>query len=80
MSAPDNNGWLPIESAPRDGTNILVWSPHGEAHGKPSIVAVDWHTYNGESDWRIGVGEFGPLALHAPPTHWQPLPEPPEAA
>lgn len=78
--------WLPIESAPRDGTRILAWSAeHGmretymqhyqqgswgravfEAGAGPSECGWSWlEPQSGwSSSWR--------------PTHWMPLPEPPQ--
>ena len=56
--------WLPIETAPKDGTPILVV---GGAHTAAEIRAADGAWWN-----------------HCPlkgvtPTHWMPLPDPPEA-
>ena len=35
-------GWLPINSAPMDGTEIIVYCP--PAHGLPHMVSVcSWH-------------------------------------
>lgn len=71
--------WQPIETAPKDGRDILVWMPLGDGRGNPTVAVVDWYVANGESHWRIAEGVFGPLALDFPPTHWMPLPEPPTA-
>jgi hypothetical protein len=59
--------WQPIESAPKDGTNILAaWAdtwpknPHAEA-----MYFSDggwWYSYDGDGHSR-------------PPTHWMPLPQ-----
>lgn len=70
--------WLPIESAPKDGTVILVYSGHSEdARGNGTGVYIaSW------SDDPLG-GDFYEL-IDAPwplePTHWQPLPDAPEDA
>jgi hypothetical protein len=67
--------WRPIETAPRDGTHILVWvhddSPLrrylGEHQSGCSIAA--WTDHNG-GGW--AMNRFGE------PTHWMPLPTPPQ--
>lgn len=55
--------WQLISTAPRDGTEVLVWD--GE-----EILAAHWI----EMDW-----EWCPLYADFPlnPTHWQHLPDPP---
>lgn len=61
---PDSNGWLPIESAPKDGTAVLTYRAAG-------FVAVA--EYIGPAhEWCIVDG----LEL-IEVTHWQPLPAPP---
>ena len=65
MTTPDANGWLPIETAPMDGTDILGWFPGARC---PHGMSFDrrwkaWHSIPGRYTCR--------------PTHWQPLPKPP---
>jgi hypothetical protein len=59
------DGWQPIESAPRDGTHILLgsteWGPPRTGHGFLQERGF-YCPYTGES-----------LA----PTHWQHIPTPP---
>lgn len=69
--------WLPIESAPRDGTAILVslsW-----VDSCPEFF--DIRVYRWHSPWKEWV-QSGPLFRHdeVKPTHWMPLPEPPAVA
>jgi hypothetical protein len=62
-AAKANGGWLPIESAPNEG----------------ELIIVGWHNFRGQ--WIAEV--WAPAYLRSPrriadPTHWQPLPPPPE--
>ena len=73
--------WMPIETAPQDGTPILAWPIFGR-------VDLAWFGVDLNADaeppmWLCGDGDgfsvgyyFTPCA----PTHWMPLPEPPEGA
>lgn len=68
----DRHGWLPIASAPKDGRDIL-----GFRDGTARVVRWDDSEYSGEGGcWRANIHSFVKLD----PTHWQPIPEPPEAA
>lgn len=58
-----NSGWQPIETAPLDKTLVLVYTP-----GRLSIARHDEH--------RVYI-ERGTRSLLAP-SHWMPLPEPPQ--
>lgn len=68
--------WQPIETAPKDGTTILIarnLDPFGWIRGYAtwqnlSRLGGGWISH--------GFGVFGELGL-AEPTHWQPLPPPP---
>jgi hypothetical protein len=64
----DLTGWRDIESAPKDGTRVLVFSPLDKA-----IFACGFE--NGM--WQTGVWRANNNA--GQPTHWMPLPTPPEA-
>jgi len=62
--------WRTIDSAPKDGTWILVGAVNlypCDAHWATDPVGDTW-------DWMDGFGRFA-----AQPTHWQPLPPLPEA-
>lgn len=65
--------WQPIETARRDGTKMDIWYRDGR---KTDVYWSDvqswWCT-----DGYYGPVEPSPLALYPPPTHWQPLPDPP---
>lgn len=63
-------GWQPIETAPKDGTSVLVfWS-------SDACMAVMWKELDrdGKYAW-FGVVERQPD--DDLPTHWMPLPPPP---
>jgi hypothetical protein len=62
--------WWPIDTAPRDGSRVLLWQVNG-----PHAYATtgSFREYlPGAPDWRGSAGT--PFT----PTHWMPLPEPPE--
>ncbi len=64
--------WYPIESAPKDGRQFLVWDIHyGVRIGRAHIRADhdDWLSY---MDAHKGSSKGGIRA-----THWLPLPPPP---
>lgn len=59
----DKPTWQPIETAPRDGTEVLVYVPDYD-----SLTIAQ----------RFGVGLWeGADGDYYYPTHWQPLPAPP---
>ena len=85
--------WQPIETAPKDGTRVIV-SKIGKTHDtqghgiysdeyrriifeeEPTIVSV-WFACTaryiaGQSYWSDGIEKL------VTPTHWMPLPKPPE--
>jgi hypothetical protein len=74
--AVDDSGWLPIESAPRDGTEILVWTPD-KSPADGAMVAFFVARSDGSATWTLGKrGDFW-LNITQVLTHWQPLPLPP---
>lgn len=69
--------WMPIETAPKDGTWFLAWRP-GVGRPVDCMYFVCWRTFNeplrrGHYHPRSGAG----WNLDPAPTHWQPLPPPP---
>ena len=65
--------WQPIETAPTDGTNVLLWWPFW-CKNRPTI---GWFGYKGIQQW------IAPEALDGDgdgPTHWMPLPSPPNTS
>lgn len=78
--------WKTIDSAPLDGTSILVM--RNNAPGLPGGVADKcWSGNTAVAEWWDDSGEEGEWVcymhmveeprLHFDPTHWMPLPEPP---
>lgn len=65
--------WLPIESAPADGTPLLLFGRHINATASVRMVGH----YSGEDFGWIAVSfvPHGPMQIV--PTHWMPLPAPP---
>jgi hypothetical protein len=57
--------WFPIETAPRDGTEVLL---KDEIHRQPWHYTAIW---NGIS-WYHGFGDAWPKPN---PTHWSPIPK-----
>ena len=61
--------WQPIETAPKDNTDILGWSKDTDI-----VQQVYWHIHH--KMWVVAF--FEDCTPSAPPTHWMPLPEPPK--
>lgn len=64
--------WQPIETAPKDGTRILVYRKGAKRY---PLVSVD--------SFESVKWPWPPCWYHSPsdeqPTHWMPLPEPPKS-
>lgn len=63
--------WLPIESAPMDGTKFLAWCVETGRQG-PDIAWWQPNTF------ATKVGGYFKTRYGWIPTHWMPLPEPPQ--
>lgn len=62
--------WQPIESAPKDGTRILL---HMDGTDEPSPAVGEWGMdFWMKKNWCMEAGDYWPGA-----THWAPLPAPP---
>lgn len=75
MVADDNGPWVqanaewqPIESAPKDGTEVLCG-------GKVGRMRVCWFV---DGSWVFHQKYGGARIVLLHPTHWMPLPEPPK--
>ena len=67
--------WQPIETAPRDGTKILVWVGWGW-NGRLPFVGTKWM---GSRDRGFWMNEYynGGQPSNFNPTHWRPMLEAP---
>jgi hypothetical protein len=72
--------WQPIETAPKDGRDIIVMYIHIETpivhaafwlEDEDATEETGWWTYDWSEVSRTKMDE------HYTPTHWMPLPEPP---
>lgn len=74
LEAAEAAAWQPIETAPRDGTRVLVYQD-GEAAVASWMTAIE----DGSGDWIIWRRNgSNPLAIRQPaPTLWQPIRMPP---
>ena len=68
--------WMPIETAPKDGTKILLFEPSETRNGECIFVGLwderrnpEWY----DSQWKCAEYD----AFNHEPTHWMPLPEVP---
>ena len=78
-------GWRPIAEAPRDGAQVLVCNPFdveghiSDAYSISCHVAAWWAEENdGRGAWIIYNNMVRDPELHYDPTHWMPLPAPPQ--
>jgi hypothetical protein len=83
--------WQPIETAPKDGTDVLVMYMHIDTQCVFNAFYIDpslegWGPIPGQEDyddegwWSYEHSEVGRIKLEGfmEPTHWMPLPPPPQ--
>jgi hypothetical protein len=63
------SGWMPIETAPKDGTVFIAW-------GAPYRYLAEWSKH--DDGWVCSADGDPPEQLYLP-TLWHPLPAPPIA-
>ena len=63
--------WQPIETAPKDGTEICAWVGSGYKGG---WLQLSWYKVNGLAAWRDWDQDTWQ------PTHWMPISEPQESS
>lgn len=77
--------WQPIETAPKDGVSILLkgagggevegkWTKSDDAYGADEKFPCGWYTAYTPNEIVSILSGFD----HKEPTHWMPLPEPPQ--
>lgn len=85
-------GWQPIETAPKDGTKLLLWTTTvgddklteylSTVDGEPSSLSCvqigQWDPGNDASDPMYSRPASWETSYIGNPTHWMPLPAPPE--
>jgi hypothetical protein len=83
--------WQPIETAPRDGTWVLLTGgeceSNEESDNRGRVVTAQWTTeYRSNAGdrliadfgrWEFAYYDSGVYGEYENPTHWQPLPSPP---
>jgi len=67
--------WQPIETAPKDGTPILIWQPDKAARFASDFDDLRYAIGYWRTDGRESWGNRN--SSEVCPTHWQPLPLPP---
>ncbi len=65
--------WQPIETAPKDGTFVLVYLAETYAHTTQQICVAVWD--DDLEDWMTDQLDGG--WDFVAPSHWMPLPQPP---
>ena len=70
--------WQPIETAPKDGTEVLLFYPEYTQPVKTGRWEHVRHFANGKLKWesRKWTSDFDEVT----PSYWMPLPPPPEDA
>jgi hypothetical protein len=74
--------WLPIKTAPKDGTHILALLPDADTCyvicwcDPAAGIRVELREAGEEVGWRHAHDGF-PVSEFSKPTHWQPLPAAP---
>lgn len=74
--------WHPIKTAPRDGSLILLADV--QLYNGPEVFAARWDGKDEKYPWtfldrsKSGEAMLNKMRSLGGPTHWMPLPEPPE--
>ncbi len=72
---PVSDGWQPIETAPRDGTEFLAYGCYIYPNDDEltEYMAIAWYSYTKDYPWEDADGRH-PGEFFC---HWRPLPAPP---
>ena len=84
---PEFREWQSIDTAPKDGTKVLVYDQESAGlSGRPGIGIAWWHSHRYHDKYReswcpqeswCSQGCRDDVEIYHP-THWMPLPEAPE--
>ena len=66
--------WQPIETAPKDGTEVLLWTDE-----YPRVVSASYREFGEWEGWTFTDEALADIQPEGPrePSHWMPLPPPP---
>lgn len=71
--------WQPIETAPKDGTEVMLWLRSPFDRVEKARWYEPWHNWTtGDLPHDPEIGDVYGIGC-AVPTHWMPLPKPPSA-
>jgi hypothetical protein len=77
-------GWMPIETAPKDGTSVLIYKPNAlHKQVEEAYWVTPYEDCPEDRCWwstPIGIAGRGYTILPNSVTHWMPLPPPPGIA
>lgn len=68
--------WQPIETAPKDGTWVLLYDPSCDISRGGRIGVGSYEDDFGDGSWIFD--DTGSIPWEPFPTHWMPLPPKPE--
>jgi hypothetical protein len=71
--------WQPIETVPKDGTIVLFWPDFYAEDSRPPSQRKEQKNRYVAMGWTSGSGDYWSpeMKLLGDPTHWMPLPAPP---
>jgi len=80
LALAEASEWQPIETAPKDGTRILALLRWGYSDGTAGEAQTVIYWYGGGLFWVVPIpmNYVQGLDSDVAPTHWMPLPKPPE--
>ena len=70
----NDSPWQPIETAPKDGTKIIVYGRHAQSPPSDGLIVTVGHYLNGLDCWVTTSGVMYDAI------YWMPMPEPPAPA
>jgi hypothetical protein len=74
---PAVDEWQPIETAPKDGTVVILFNDENDDCSKISVGVFDHSIWHCIYSLQTEFGEFGmDTFADCMPTHWRPLPKP----